>query len=219
MPGGAKRGAGDRIVESRHLVGLFLGVVLLCGVFFTLGYVMGRTQYPGPVHAEEPDRTYAPPAIPPKANDPDVSTNSAASGSSTTNTWDFYSGANRDTPLLPETKEAAPAIAADPPPPSSAVPGAASRPALTPVKSPTRSQPSRPAKPSYSLQVAALSHQSDAYAEAELLQHKHFPAFVVKPSVGEKLYRVQVGPYPDEPKAEAAKTALDHAGFKAIIRH
>ena len=28
-------------------------MVLLCGVFFTLGYVMGRTQYGGAVHAAD----------------------------------------------------------------------------------------------------------------------------------------------------------------------
>ena len=53
MAGSGKRGAGERILESRHLVGLFLGVVLLCGVFFTLGYVMGQDQYGGAVHAED----------------------------------------------------------------------------------------------------------------------------------------------------------------------
>ena len=53
MAGNGKRGGGDRVLESRHLVGLFLGVVLLCGVFFTLGYVMGRTQYGGAVHAAD----------------------------------------------------------------------------------------------------------------------------------------------------------------------
>src|ERR1700683_5161375 len=42
---GGSRSGGDRVLESRHLVGLFLGVVLLCAVFFTLGYVMGRTQF------------------------------------------------------------------------------------------------------------------------------------------------------------------------------
>ena len=52
MAGNGKRGGGDRVLESRHLVGLFLGVVLLCGVFFTLGYVMGRNQFGGPVLAE-----------------------------------------------------------------------------------------------------------------------------------------------------------------------
>ncbi len=53
MASGGRRGGADRVLESRHLVGLFLGVVLLCGVFFTLGYVMGKTQYGGLVHAAE----------------------------------------------------------------------------------------------------------------------------------------------------------------------
>src|ERR1700730_4439497 len=61
MAGNGKRGGGgDRILESRHLVGLFLGVVLLCGVFFTLGYVMGRTQFSGSVHAADPVPKYSP---------------------------------------------------------------------------------------------------------------------------------------------------------------
>ena len=56
--GNGKRGGGERVLESRHLVGLFLGVVLLCSVFFTLGYVMGRTQYgtPMPLHASAAGR-------------------------------------------------------------------------------------------------------------------------------------------------------------------
>ena len=62
MAGNARRGGGDRVLESRHLVGLFLGVVLLCGVFFTLGYVMGRTQYGGAVHAADGFNSNVPPA-------------------------------------------------------------------------------------------------------------------------------------------------------------
>ena len=68
------------------------------------------------------------------------------------------------------------------------------------------------------LQVAALSHQSDALAMATLLQQKRFPSFVSAPSGGDKLYRVQVGPYNSESTADAAKGALDHDGFKAIIK-
>ena len=60
MANNARRGGGDRVLESRHLVGLFLGVVLLCGVFFTLGYVMGRTQYGGAVHAADGFNSNAP---------------------------------------------------------------------------------------------------------------------------------------------------------------
>jgi DedD protein len=42
---------GERVLGSGHLIGLFLGVVLLCCVFYTLGYVMGRSQEASTVRA------------------------------------------------------------------------------------------------------------------------------------------------------------------------
>ena len=33
------------MLESRHLVGLFLLLVVIFGVVFTLGYLLGRSQY------------------------------------------------------------------------------------------------------------------------------------------------------------------------------
>ena len=87
--GNGKRGGGERVLESRHLVGLFLGVVLLCGVFFTLGYVMGRTQsgMPMPLHASaDSNRSLiAPSGGSAKAENPDAGEKSANSE------WDFYS--------------------------------------------------------------------------------------------------------------------------------
>ena len=67
------------------------------------------------------------------------------------------------------------------------------------------------------LQVAAVTRQGDALSMAEALQRKKIPAFVVPPS-SDHFYRVQVGPYRDERAADAARAALDHAGFKAIIK-
>ena len=40
-----KKGGGDFVLESRHLVGLFLLLVVIFGVVFTLGYLLGRSQY------------------------------------------------------------------------------------------------------------------------------------------------------------------------------
>jgi cell division protein FtsN len=54
---------------------------------------------------------------------------------------------------------------------------------------------------------------------ASVLQQKRFASFVVSPSPGESFYRVQVGPYPTESAADAAKAALVHDGFKAIVKH
>jgi cell division septation protein DedD len=70
----------------------------------------------------------------------------------------------------------------------------------------------------YTLQVAALTKESDALDLAKLLQKKKFPAFVISPK-GDKYYRVQVGPYADQKTADAARKGLDSAGFKAIVKH
>src|SRR5438128_10963972 len=49
--GGKRGGVGERVLESRHVIGLFMLMLLFSGVFFTLGYVMGRNQYDSPVRA------------------------------------------------------------------------------------------------------------------------------------------------------------------------
>ena len=100
MAGRGQRGGagGDRVLESRHLVGLFLGVVLLCGVFFTLGYVMGRNQFGGPVHAEDKRIRETPSPAPAAAK----SKQSDPAPSSASGDWDFY---GKSAPKNPDTAE------------------------------------------------------------------------------------------------------------------
>ncbi len=211
--GNGKRGGGDRVLESRHLVGLFLGVVLLCGVFFTLGYVMGRTQYGGAVQAaDSPMRSVSPPAPSAKAKETETAPAPAAGE------WDFY-GKKDDNHLEPAAKPPAPSAS------PSAATGTGSGAAVAAPKTvaeplprpPARFQPPRMLKGSIVLQLAALGRESDALAMADAAQQKRFPSFVVAPT-SDKLYRVQVGPYPDEHAAQAAKAALERAGFKPIIK-
>ena len=40
------------MLEGRHVIGLFLLMLLFSAVFFSLGYVMARNQYAGQVRAE-----------------------------------------------------------------------------------------------------------------------------------------------------------------------
>lgn len=102
MAGGGKRG--DRVLESRHLIVLFLGIVLLCGVFFTLGYVIGHNQYDGAVHAAEAPESSAP--IIHKASKPPASDNASATTPAPANSeWDFYSK-NASNHLEPAEKPA-----------------------------------------------------------------------------------------------------------------
>jgi DedD protein len=206
--GSGSRGGGDRILESRHLVGLFLGVVLLCGVFFTLGYVMGHTQYDSSVHAAD-----APPFRPAASPKPSAKPADAAKPGPAGGEWDFYTKKD-DNHLEPAPKPStAPASAS-----SAAESGhAVERPMVTPAKLPARLQPPRMLKNAIVLQIGALRRQGDALALADALQQKGFPSFVVAPA-GDTLYRVQVGPYPNDAQAEAAKRELDRQGFKAIIK-
>ena len=200
------------MLESRHLVGLFLGVVLLCGVFFTLGYVMGRNQFGGPVHAEDKRSretpSPAPAAAKTKQSDPAPP---AASGD-----WDFY---GKSSPKNPDTaEETAAGTRNTGTSSSSAASSAAAK--TKPVASTTSSgrfQPPKMGKSSIVLQVSALTRQSDALAMADAIQQKGFPSFVVTPTA-DNFYRVQVGPYADEKSADASKRALEQAGFKSIIK-
>lgn len=187
-------------------MGLFLGVVVLCGVFFALGYVMGHTQPAAAVHAADSIEKQPTPARTNAKNQ--TSANPADSESPE---WDFYPGKK------PEEKTARPA----------AVPTSTSRPAA-PAPAP-KSAPAPPVRPlvryqapriprgAFVLQVAALKGESDALALTDALQQKKFPAYVVTPA-SDKLYRVQVGPYADQQSADIAKRSLAHEGFKAIIK-
>lgn len=209
MAGGGRRGGGERVLESRHLVGLFLGVVLLCGVFFTLGYVMGRTQFDGSVHAADSlSRGARPvPEAAPK-NAPSGSGSPAAPGA---NEWDFSKKENDR--LEPASHAPATAAAA-----SHKEPGTASaKPVPEAARPPAKFRSPFIPRGAVVLQLAALKSENDALALADAVQQKRFPSFVVTPTT-DSLYRVQIGPYPDEKSAAAAKESLAKAGFNAIIK-
>jgi DedD protein len=229
MASNARRGGGDRVLESRHLVGLFLGVVLLCGVFFTLGYVMGRTQYGGAVHAADGFNSNLPIApVSPKSKAAPAAKNAPAPAPDNSG-WDFYDNKRSASDHLePSPEPAAPPASAAKAPAS--VPAVATkstnapRPAATKTVAATPKQPlarfQAPAlnKNSIVLQVAAVKLQRDALEMADAIQQKKFPAFVATSSADNFLH-VQVGPYPDMAAAENAKRALEQLGFKPIIKH
>jgi cell division septation protein DedD len=220
------RSAGERVLEGKHVIGLFLLMLLFSGVFFTLGYVMGRNQYDSQVRAETPKPGTTAPAYVPKSDpapkklvDPpatDAETDSATSEKG----WDF---AHTGTPAKPEPRlDPVPKSAPAAPPPTSKplnakmkaeqplLAGKGSRPNVTPPLVPAGS---------FLLQVAALTKQDDALAIASSLQKGHFVAYVVPPQT-DKFFRVQVGPFRDQKTADAAKKGLESAGYKAFyVKH
>src|SRR6266403_4521093 len=220
--GGRRGGAGERVLESKHVIGLFMLMLLFSGVFFTLGYVMGRNQYDGQVRAATEPRTKlqnpfsSKPEPPAKQGSNSGTSNSPPETSAPPNSdWEFYhAGDSKKTvdhlkPAIPVTAPAeknAPVLIKS---------TAAAKSAGNSAKSMTA--PLAPGG-TYTLQVAAVRRESDALELATRLQHKKFPAFVLSPH-GDKYYRVQVGPYTDQKNAEAARKGLESAGFKAIVKH
>jgi septal ring-binding cell division protein DamX len=224
MASGGKRGAGERVLEGRHVIGLFLLMLLFSGVFFTLGYLMGRDSFSSQVRAASPPSgSGSDPLIPKPAflskhaqkSSPAAApapAEPAASPATTDPGWEFYDAA-KSKPADERLKPSAPA------PSAKALP-AASKSTASPknaVSSKTGNAPMMPAG-SYFLQVAALTKQADALDLASRLRKRSFPSFVLSPQ-SDKYYRVQVGPYTDQKSADAAKKGLEVAGFKAIVKH
>jgi cell division septation protein DedD len=212
MAAGSRRG-GDLVLGGRHLVGIFALLVVILGVVFTLGYLLGRSRYEEQLRAAT------------GAGETETASASAGtaapgrSGSTPPADWEFYrSGEPAKTPeLLPAPGKAGPPV----PPKSVAAPvasGKSSESAATPSARPrTGSASTLIPKGAITLQVAALVGEADALALAQALQERKFPAIVTTPTV-DKYYRVQVGPYPDAQSATAARRELEKAGFKPIVR-
>ena len=211
MAGNGKRGGpGDRVLESRHLVGLFLGVVLLCAVFFTLGYFMGRTQYTGAVVVASTTKTLAPfqPAAKPTGKlIPEANPTAEPA----------WPDAEPTKPADKHVETHAPSKPTATPPPGPNKESKNSKATPAPKALP-RFQPPPVAKNAIVLQVAATKQQRDALEMADVLQKKKFTSFVTSSSA-DNFYHVQVGPYPDVASAEKARHALEQLGFKSIIKH
>ena len=227
MASGGKRGAGERVLEGKHVIGLFLLMLLFSGVFFTLGYVMGRNQYDGQVSAattnsRTPEREPLSPAkaepAPKKiAENSPAATESDPSIPGNNSDWEFYGSGKpakgdphlEPVPKAPATPSAPRMVSAK----AKAEP-VASAPLAAKTSKPVANAPLIP-NGALVLQVAALTKQDDALSIAGSLQKKHYAAFVQTPQK-DKFYRVQVGPFKEKKAADAAKKGLESEGFKAF---
>ena len=123
-----RRNNGERVLGSGHLIGLFLGVVLLCCVFYTLGYVMGRSQEASTVRAATVDdlgnsaapvnRAASAPTIgsasATPAPSPDASAANSGQTASGTDEWNFTPKKANDLPAKPSTTVGAASAPATP---------------------------------------------------------------------------------------------------------
>lgn len=171
------------------LLGIFFGLVVVCAVFFTMGYLLGKSSVDG-AHTQivgttlSPSSTAGKPSaemkeasIPVPAASPDAGQqNSPAAAPS-------------------DSSNASPA-------PSSTAPAD------------IKSSPSG----SFLVQVAAVSKQEDAEILVSALRKKQYPVFIASVP-GDPLFHIQVGPFSTQLDAETMRNRLAGDGYNAIVKH
>jgi DedD protein len=201
---------------TAKLLGLFFGLVVVCAVFFALGYTLGRKSDAG---------FAAPSAAAPlqPASNGFKPAGSAASQPAPQMT--FYKAVEQkdaNPQLTP-----APSDANSPAANQSAASGSPAASSSGTSSAGTQAQPSQTGTPdpmaplpssSYFVQVAAVTKQEDAESLVDALKKKQDPAFVASNSTNEKLFRVQVGPFSDVKDAEATRSRLINDGYNPILK-
>jgi len=201
---GQKRGgAGDVVLESRHLIGLFLIFVVMSGLFFTLGWVMRGSQQDAQADGMGAGGDVAP-------SNPSGATTRPTTDAKPLSDVDMYRAAKAK-PRVERPGKTPPAGAGKTSPALPLVTKNAPGQSRALLKAPLIP------RGSIVLQVAAVTKEQDALALAQALQAKNFPSYVLKP-VGDSYYRVQVGPYADQQSANQARRGLEQQGFKAIVK-
>jgi cell division septation protein DedD len=194
------------------LLGIFLGLVLVCGVFFGFGYSVGRrAPSSGSIpsadsNAQETDTPVSPSAKPSAART--LGRDAAASN-------DDPSSAASGTLLEPAASSPAPLPVADAP---VTAPSAAARPAAaTGLKD--LAQPPRAAAATGQtvVQVAAVTRQEDADVLVSALRQRGYHAMELS-EPQDKLVHVQVGPFSSREEANAMRQKLLADGYNAIIK-
>jgi len=202
---------------TAKLLGLFFGLVMVCAVFFALGYTLGRKSDAGLATTS--------PAAPLQTN----SNGSKPAGSAQpAPPMTFYKAVEQkdaNAQLTPatstDTSSATPAAAgqapASTPGAATASPGTSSGTSATPTANPPDPMAALPTT-AYFVQVAAVSKQDDAEALVDALKKKTYPAFVATNTSTDKLFRVQVGPFNDIKDAEAMRGRLINDGYSPILK-
>lgn len=222
-----KRSSGqyELVLENRQLVFIFFGAVMLCAIFFALGFLVGREQRDLNWRAEtakpeggEPGDTSAKTSPKKEARTSEASKAKNADQDAINKELTFYKTV--------EGKSAQKFKVNPKEEPASRGKETATAEKSAPPSSPAPSPGTAMASPGLQamtviFQVAALSKSDEAQALVRKLKDKGFPAFLVSPppdSSKDKLYRVQIGPFSDPTAAEQVKAKLVASGYTPITK-
>lgn len=175
-----------------RLLGLFFALVVVCGIFFGLGFTLGRSTGPAPASAEATSAPAGSTTKPKPAGGaaPEVANATPA------NDLTFYKTV--------EQKDANPQLT----PPARPAPAAAAN----------ATAPETPRGSAYIVQIAAVSKKEDAEALVGALRKKNYPVFLTGNAPADSLFHVQVGPFDDLKDAEAMRARLAGDGYSPIVK-
>ncbi len=192
----------EMVVGNKQLMSLFFLVVVLFAVFFSLGYVVGRSAGSPPTLAAQPSREAAPEA--------------AVTPAETRPSPVPRAGAEAEPPAAPrdgrpDASEPKPeaAVKYEPEPKESLKPAGAA---------PAREEAPPPlVVRDIHLQLAATRVKGDGDALVEALRKKGYAA-QVNSQTRDGWHRVIVGPFPNERAAQEMKARLEKDGYKSILK-
>ncbi len=210
----------ELILETRQVLVIFLFAVVLCGVFFGLGFVVGR-------HSTGPAGGGLASAISGAATGADKKQSAlspAEQPPATAGDAALPADANPAADAAAPPPDRAAEAKLDKPPVEKKPEPEKPKPAAVPEAAPKRADSQPPAAPPAAtsngpivLQVSAHGKREDAEPVVALLKRKNFPASIVTVPT-DTLYHVQVGPYASLQEAEAAKKSLEEQGFKPYLK-
>jgi cell division septation protein DedD len=194
----------ELVLGNRQLISVFLIVVILLGVFFSMGYIVGRNSSPATDTARN-EKLKADPGAADSSN-PDTPADDAAPAASD-------SASPSTPPEITKTPQSQP--------PTKTEPVYAQE--VKPKPSPTSSAAAPPVHavaagdpPGGQYWQVVATARPDAEIIAEALGKKGFHV-VIAPAPKDGIFRVLVGPLPDAPAQAQTRTGLESAGFKNPI--
>jgi DedD protein len=197
-----------------RLLGLFFGLVVVCALFFSVGFSLGRKSAPvAPVTSVAPVPAPLATSTEPKPTPLRVTeagktdcappeTCPQQDQASTSNELTFYKAV--------EEKDAKARLDQPAPNPQTVFSSNAD------PKAPEITKPATLGA-GYMVQIAAVSKQEDAEALVAALRKKQYPVFSTT-LANDKLFHVQVGPFPDAKAADDMKSKLVGDGYNPIVK-
>jgi DedD protein len=189
------------------VLGIFFGLAILCAAFFGFGYSLGSKHSAPSVTASGDPQAHSFFTVKPSPGSP-------------------IGSAAKPIPAVPGSS------ATEIKPPAAPLPGAAAPPEAfepdQPLPKPPRTPPPAPPTPAvapaaplaagqFVVQVTALTRQEDAEMIASSLQRKGY-VVAIRNEPTDKLFHVQIGPFPTRKDAEAMRERVLADGFNAYIK-